>query len=282
MIEAEMLPEAGAEASPFDVALSLEERALARRIEQAIRAGTVRLAFQPVVPVAARDQVAFWEGLLRIPDGRGGMMPAERFIPFVEGRELGRRLDCLALELGLAALRAEPTLRLSVNMSARSIGHLPWIHTLEAALEAEPGLGERLILEVTEHSAMLVPELVRAFMARFHARGVAFALDDFGAGYTAFRHFKDFTFDVVKIDGQFIRGLESDAANQVLTEALAMIARHFDMISVAEAVETEAEAEFCAAAGIDCIQGYLISAPLLDPPWAAPDEDGEGQHRQTG
>ena len=110
---------------------------------------------------------------------------------------------------------------------------------------------------------MTMPDVVCNFMDRLHSKGVSFALDDFGAGYTAFRHFKDFYFDLVKIDSQFIKDVHEDRDNQVLTAALTSIARHFDMHVVAEGVEKPQEAEYLIGAEVDCLQGYLFGAPQL-------------------
>ncbi|MEP5090028.1 MAG: EAL domain-containing protein, partial [Paracoccaceae bacterium] len=96
---------------------------------------------------------------------------------------------------------------------------------------------------------------------------------DFGAGYTAFRHFRDFYFDIVKIDGQFIRGLADSPDNQVLVGALVAIAEQFDMLAVAEHVETAQEAEILSEIGIDCMQGYLFGAPSVRPPWKIDSSD---------
>ena len=68
-------------------------------------------------------RAAFYEGLIRIMDPSGRIIPAADFIGAVETRELGRKIDCLALEMGLDTLAAEPGIRLSINMSARSIGY---------------------------------------------------------------------------------------------------------------------------------------------------------------
>ena len=110
-------------------------------------------------------------------------------------------------------------------------------------------------MEITETSAMLVPELVISFMAELQERGVCFALDYFGSDYTSFRYLHDFYFDMIKIDGQFIRGISNDPDNQVLVQALVSIAKHFDMFTVAEFVENVQDAEFLAQNGIDCLQG---------------------------
>lgn len=114
---------------------------------------------------------------------------------------------------------------------------------------------------------MLVPELVISFMQRLQSKGISFALDDFGAGFTAFRYFREFYFDIVKIDGQFIRGIAQDTDNQILVRALTGIAEQFDMISVAEHVECAEDAEKLIELGIDCMQGYYFGASTTTPPW---------------
>ena len=128
-------------------------------------------------------------------------------------------------------------------------------------------VGERLILEITESSAMMVPELVIRFMDDLQPKGVAFALDDFGAGFTAIRYFKDFMFDILKIDGQFTRQIHRDPDNQALTRALISIGKHFEMVTVAEFVETPEEADCVRSLGVDCQQGYLYGAPTMKPAW---------------
>ena len=95
--------------------------------------------------------------------------------------------------------------------------------------------------------------------------GASLALDDFGTGATSFRYFKDFLFDFVKIDGLFIRDLGYDKDNQVLVQALIDISKHFDMVTVAEFIETDGEAEMAAKLGVDCLQGYLIGEPTARP-----------------
>ena len=91
----------------------------------------------------------------------------------------------------------------------------------------------------------------------------SFALDDFGSGHTALRYFNDFKFDVLKIDGQFIKSINSDPDIQALVRAMIDIAKHFDMLTVAEFVETRAEVETLIAVGADCLQGFYFSAPSV-------------------
>lgn len=152
-------------------------------------------------------------------------------------------------------------------MSARSIGYPAWELALERGLLRDPTVAERLIIEITESSAMDMPDMVTAFMTRLQRRGISFALDDFGAGYTAFRYFKEFCFDIVKIDATFVRNIDTDTDNQVLMQALVSIARQFDMFTVAEGVERQNEANYLADIGVDCLQGYLFGVPSVSKIW---------------
>lgn len=254
--------------SPLSYAVSERDRNTLAMVRDAIARRQVLLAYQPVIQAARPDTPAFWEGLIRVMDHTGRIIPACDFIDVVETSETGRRIDCLALELGLQTLAEHPGLRLSINMSARSIGYPRWLDTLTRGIAHDATVAERLILEITESSAMIMPDIVQVFMADMQHRGICFALDDFGAGYTAFRYLREFYFDILKIDGQFIRNIHADPDNQVLTQALISIARHFEMFTVAEYVETAEDAEFLAEIGIDCMQGYFFGAPTTRPAWA--------------
>lgn len=254
-------------ASPLSVAADLNRQQALTLVQDALRKRRALLAFQPVVQARMLKRPAFYEGLIRILDDQGRIIPAADFMDAIETNETGRKVDCLALELGLATLASEPAIRLSINMSARSIGYPEWLTTLERGLRQDPGIAERLILEITESSAMVMPDLVTVFMKDMQDRGICFALDDFGAGYTAFRYLKEFYFDIVKIDGEFIRDIAANPDNQVLVQALVSIARHFDMFTVAECVETQEEAQILVSLGVDCLQGYLFGAPDVNAPW---------------
>lgn len=267
------VPAPGDPDSPLGYALAERDKGIHAMVRDAIAHRNVLLAFQPVVQAADPDRPAFWEGLIRILDTAGRVIPARDFIDSVETTELGRQIDCLALELGLETLADHPALRLSINMSARSIGYPRWTETLDIGLRRDPTVAERLILEITESSAMVIPDTVQVFMAEMQHRGVSFALDDFGAGYTAFRYLREFYFDILKIDGQFIRNIHDNPDNQVLTQALISIARHFEMFTVAEFVETAEDAEFLCDIGIDCMQGYYFGAPTTRPFWSVKADD---------
>ena len=252
--------------SPLASAVRVRDADILAMVSASLRRGDAMLAYQPIVSAQQPNKIAFHEGLIRVLDDTGRVIPAAEFIDSCEQHEAGRLLDCAALEHGLAALRRDPALRLAINMSARSIGYPRWLATLERGLAADPTVGERLILEITERSAIVLPELTGAFMSDLQMRGISFALDDFGAGFTSCRYLRDFDFDIVKIAGEFVNGIATNRDNQVLTQALVSLARHFDMFTVAESIESAEDAAVAARLGCDCLQGYYFGVPSIRPP----------------
>lgn len=249
---------------PLHYAMASRDADVMTLVRDALAAGRARLAFHPIVTADDAPRVAFYEGLVRLMDDAGRIIPAAHFMPLVEETGMGRQIDCVTLELALKLLRQRPGLRLSVNLSARSIGDGEWRRILDRGLRDRSGLGDRLIFEISETSAMLLPEIVIRFMTEMQPKGLAFALDGFGAGFTAFRHLKDFFFDLVKIDKSFVRGIDTDPDNQVLAEALITVAQQFEMFAIADGVETAAEAAFLRDIGADCLQGYHFGVPTFD------------------
>jgi EAL domain-containing protein (putative c-di-GMP-specific phosphodiesterase class I) len=255
------------QSNPINFAVASRDKHVLYMVEDAVRNKRTMLAYQAVHMAQNTGNIGFYEGLIRIQDSSGRIIPARQFISTVETTELGRKIDCLALEQGLNALSEYDFLRLSINMSARSIGYAPWLETLNHGIAKRPQIAERLILEITESSCIHMPDVVSAFMKDLQARGISFALDDFGAGYTSFRYLRDLLFDIVKIDGQFIRDIHKDADNQILAQALISIGKQFDMVTVAEGVENQEDVDFLKHSGIDLIQGYYFGTPRVRPPW---------------
>ncbi|MBE1285778.1 MAG: EAL domain-containing protein [Rhodobacteraceae bacterium] len=263
------IPEGGD--SPLNAAVARRDQSTMQMVEEAVKHNECMLAFQPVVQSLPPQHVAFYEGFIRVLDATKRVIPAREFMPFVEDREVGRELDCVALEHGLRALSKNDKIRLSINMSARSIGYDRWGRVLQRFLKKDQSLGERLILELTEDSIMTMPEIVLDFMGRMQEHAIAFAIDDFGATNLGVRHFRDFFFDAVKIDGRYVRGIHANYDQQALTRSLLAFAREMDMFTIAESVETPEDAAFLISAGVDCLQGFLFGAPTVRPPWIEAD-----------
>ncbi len=253
--------------NPLDHAVMQRDKKILEQVRQAINTRRVLMAYQPIVSSSDPSKPVFYEALARVLDRSGRIIPAAQFIDAIESTETGRLLDCVALEQGLETLKKNPDLRISINMSARSIGYMRWLRILKRALVQDAELGKRLILEITEQSAMTVPELVCGFMSGLQNKGISFAIDDFGSGHTSFRYLKDFYFDILKIDGQFIKDIAHDIDNQIICRSIISMADQFGMLSVAERVEKRQDAMQLMELDVGCMQGYLFGAPTVRPPW---------------
>lgn len=246
---------------PLEYAVSVRDKDVLSMVRTALATDNCQLAMQPVCTTSPGYPIAFYECLIRVMDETGRIIPAGQFMGQIEETGLGRDVDAASLKLAFRLLKQHPNLRLSVNVSARSLGDAAWRRVLDRELASGNMQADRMILEISEDSAMQLPEVVIRFMEEMQPYGLAFALDDFGAGLTAFRHLKDFFFDLVKVDSHFIRNIHHDPDNQVLAEALVTVAHQFEMFAVAEGVESQAEADFLLSIGVDCVQGYHFGVP---------------------
>ena len=99
-------------------------------------------------------------------------------------------------------------------------------------------------------------------MRRIKENGFSIWLDDFGSGYSSFNTLKDYAFDVLKLDMEFLKGFESNKKSKPLIKAVIDMAGHISMRTLAEGVETEEQAQFLKSIGCEKLQGYLISKPI--------------------
>lgn len=256
-------------ASPLDAAISAADREIIAQVAGALRDRRMRLAFQPAVYAADPSIIGFFEGFIRLLNRRDVVIPARDFIGAVELTELGREIDCAALQMGLMAMQRNPQIRVSINMSARSVGCYRWGGTLRKALRDAPWLGRNLILEISEASVLQVPDVLPSFMAEMRDLGVVFALDDFGAGTTSLRLLRVLRFEIAKIDGDLVKAVDTSPDNQTVVRAAIALAQELGMYVTAEAVETEGEATWLRTAGVGCLQGYLFGAPTVTPDFRA-------------
>lgn len=256
-------------ASPLDAAISAQDRETLTMVDQALRDRRMRLAFQPVVYAADPSVIGFFEGFIRLLNLRDQVIPARDFMGAVEQRQLGREIDCAALQMGLMAMQRNPQIRVSVNMSARSVGYRPWVEVLRKALKESPRIGQNLILEINEASALQVPDVLKPFMAEMRNHGIVFALDDFGAEMTSLRLLRELRFEIAKLDGSLVKHVDRMPDGQAVARAAIAAAQELEMYLVAEAVETEGEANWLRDAGVGCLQGYLFGPPTVTPDFRA-------------
>lgn len=231
----------------------------------ALKDDRVRLAFQPVVNSRTND-VTFHESLIRLFDDQGKMHTAGDFIPAIEKLGLARLVDRYAMRLAIEELSMFPNLSLSVNVSHLTLSDPDWLRGLVASLRDRPDIAARLIIEITESAVMNdVKKTIRTTRA-LRDLGCRVALDDFGAGYTAFSQLKDLDISLVKIDKSFIRNI-GESENHLFVRALQALADGVDIETVGEGAETMSDAKLLASDGIHHIQGYVFGYPSVERVW---------------
>ncbi len=236
---------------------------IADQVVSALNDRRIKLAFQPIV-CASTLEVDQYECLIRMVEPDGSVVPAGDFIPVAEELGLIRLLDRRVLELVVECLHDNPDVNLALNVSGMTATESACLEGYIDHLEANRGIANRLTVELTETSAIRDLEESARFLTRLRNLGCQIAIDDFGAGYTSFRNLQALVVDSVKIDGAFIRGLESSQDNQLFVRTLVDLAKNFELETVAEWVGNAQQAELLRQYGVDYLQGFFIGEPKMD------------------
>jgi blue light- and temperature-responsive anti-repressor len=159
-----------------------------------------------------------------------------------------------------AALGIEVSL--SLNFLPKSLDTLPDAvsSTIDAARSASIPL-QRIILEVTENEIIHDPGRFASLMNVHRAQGLRFAIDDFGAGYSGLNLLAEFQPDIVKLDIQLVRNIDSNGPRQAIVRALMQACDDLGIDVLAEGVETQAEQRWFRSSGVRLFQGYLYARP---------------------
>lgn len=241
---------------------------IAEQVQRALREERMALAFQPIVCSETQEPV-YHECLLRMVQPDNEVVPAGVFMPVVEELGLIRLVDRKVLELVVDELGRYPDARLAMNVSGMTAMDRSWLRNVDALLRGKPEIANRLVVEITETAGLEDIDECTRFVATLRDLGCKVALDDFGAGYTSFRHLKSLAVDIVKIDGSFIRNLRENKDNMLFVRTLLDLARNFNLETVAECVEHPEEAALLRDEGVHYLQGYAFGKPSLIRPWVS-------------
>lgn len=138
---------------------------------------------------------------------------------------------------------------------------------IRASLGAAARVGfdpRRLMFEFTENERIADTAHVKNIIQAYRRMGFTTALDDFGAGYAGLSLLAEFQPDLIKLDMQLLRGIESSPPKQAIVAALAWLCRELGIAVVAEGIETEAELKVIRAAGITLAQGFFFAKPAVE------------------
>jgi EAL domain-containing protein (putative c-di-GMP-specific phosphodiesterase class I) len=190
------------------------------------------------------------------------MIPPAEFIPVAE--EIGAIVQLGEWVLRKACLDAAQfpdDARIAVNLSPIQVANPNLVPVVVSALAAAGLPARRLEVEITESVLMHNTEKTMATLHRLRQLGVRIAMDDFGTGYSSLSYLRKFPFDKIKIDRSFISGLPENNESVAIVGAVAGLARHLNIMTTAEGVETTQQLEQIRALGCVEMQGYLFSPP---------------------
>jgi EAL domain-containing protein (putative c-di-GMP-specific phosphodiesterase class I) len=195
-------------------------------------------------------------------DEHGDWLPAGRFLPMAERLRLTSRLDLAAVGLGLKQLADDPQLKgLAINLSASSVADQDFRRQIVSQLRQQPQVAARLWLEIAETGALRQFDAFSRFVGDLKVTGCRVGVEHFGRQFSQIGLLHNLGLDYLKIDGTFVRGLDSNLGNQTFLKGLASIAHGIDLIVIAEGVATNAELSALASIGIDGATGPAICYP---------------------
>ncbi|MEX0890955.1 MAG: EAL domain-containing protein [Gemmatimonadota bacterium] len=222
-----------------------------------------------------RGNVVGMEALARWPHLERGMMSPADFIPLAE--RTGRIVSLDRWAIATAARQAASWARggwdgwVSVNLSARSL-HDPDLADYVGRTLRNHGLArERVVLEITESTAMRDPEVTAQVLRRLREAGALVAVDDFGIGHSSLAYLKHFPVDLLKLDRSFVAEVGTGTRDEELVGLIIDLAHRIGAQVVAEGVEREEQYDWLREAGCDYIQGFLVGRP--GPPDQVPGSD---------
>lgn len=232
-------------------------------LRDAVAAGALSLAFQPLLDIHSR-RVVSCEALARWTHAELGPIAPATFIPLAE--EMGIISDITAWVVRNAIAQCSQwagDVGVAVNISARDFRGLNLPALVDKALAEADLPASRLELEVTETVVIEEKELAQSVLQNLSARGISIALDDFGTGYSSLSYLSALPFNKLKIDRSFVLDVAHDARALSLLANVARLGRDLDLTVVAEGVETEDQLNaMLDHTGIQQVQGYFFSRPL--------------------
>ena len=236
------------------------------RLQAALDEDRLRLYAQPIVPLHGGDDAPHVEILVRLEED-GKLIQPGAFLPAAERYGLMPRIDQWVVRNTLAwlsdRLRQHGRLEglFAINLSGASLSDERFRQDLQALLQTMQLPPGTVCFEITETAAMASLSTVAHFIGEVKRLGCLFALDDFGSGLSSFAYLKNLPVDFLKIDGSFVKDIDSDPIDLAMVQAINAIGHVMGLRTVAEYVSSEAILQRVRELGVDFAQGYHVGLP---------------------
>ena len=242
-----------------------ERLSLGSRLRRAVETQSWVLQYQPIVDLADGRMVGA-EALIRWQDTNGGLVAPGEFIPVAEELGLIEAIGDWVIDEMAAQQRKWMDqgldIEVSFNLSPRQLWSAHLAEKILGKLHAADVDVTRIVVEITESTAMAEPDRTQKILTELHSWGVRLALDDFGTGYSSLARLKHMPVDILKIDQAFVRDVHTDMRLAGMVRAMIQLAQTLDMVPLAEGIETEGEYVFLRSNGCRLAQGFYFSRPV--------------------
>lgn len=242
------------------------EPAFLQELSQALARDRFELWYQPIWH-AEQNAIHGFEALLRWRHPEQGILLPNQFLPTLEQTGLIIPVGNWAIEAACRQLnfwteQGFSQWTLSFNLSPAQFEQQDIFQIVSSALQKYNLAPSRLILEVTESTALKNLDRSIELLNAFNQIGIAVSIDDFGTGYSNLLMLSVLPAKELKIDKSFISSMLENDKNRKLVETIVNIAKTMEMNVVAEGIETEEQQIILTGLGCDYLQGYLFSRPL--------------------
>ena len=237
------------------------------RLNAALEQDRFVLYYQPVIPCAKKTPGRkHLEILVRLIDHDGTIISPVSFLPAAEKYNLVTNIDRRVIEHSFKWLAENSggnnqTITLSVNLSGQAIGSPDMLKFILDMAEASGAPPEQVIFEVTETAAIANITAATSFMLTLRGCGFRFALDDFGSGLSSFTYLKKLPVNFLKIDGVFVRDIQSDPVDYAMVKSISELGHLLGKETIAKFVETIELSDELRKMGIDYVQGHAFGRP---------------------
>jgi EAL domain-containing protein (putative c-di-GMP-specific phosphodiesterase class I) len=237
-----------------------------RSINEVIQSGSVVLHYQPVWDLTPEGPVLSGaEALLRWPGPDGELTGPVDVIEVAEETgliiPLGAQILVTACEELARWHAAGQDLLMSVNLSARQLGHPGLVDEVEAALASTGAPASALIFEVTETALMEEPSRALDTLHRLRRTGVSLAIDDYGTGYCSLAYLSAFPVQSLKVDAAFVAQMADSPQDRTIVASVIGLAHALGIVALGEGVETQEQLDLLTEMGCDHVQGFFLGRP---------------------
>jgi len=238
------------------------------RIRSAIKNNKFQLFAQPIHPLSTdKGAMPFYhyETLIRLFEN-GVQIPPNEFLPSAEQQDLMIEIDQWVVKEALKHLamikQTKPLPIFSINLSGQSVNETQFLSFVLREIKASGVNPEMICFEITETVAVNNINLAMNFIEHLKALGCSFSLDDFGTGVSSYGYLRELPVDYLKIDGIFVKNLESDRISQEMIRSINQVGHVMGLKVIAEYVENDEIIRILHEIGVDYGQGYGISRPM--------------------